>query len=266
MISAADQTTDLGLRVGRYKAAQVIILSGLSSAHFFDHAAFYGGTCLRIFHGVDRFSEDMKFTLLEPDPDFSFEPYLKKIYDEFALVGRQVEIKQRKSRGGVGHDSISAGDILTYEVHSLLDKPEKIRIEIVTRPVLHFETELRLSVHPRSFAARCLALPYLFACNAHCLAFCSCGQGYRGADWLDFEWFVRHGVRLSEAFLLAKIKLVNNVDLTLDEFRAKLGERISATRIDDVKSDIESFLINNHTVDHWNKAYFLELARNIEYS
>lgn len=267
MISAADQVTDLGLRVGRYKAAQVIILSGLSSGGFFDHAAFYGGSCLRIFHGVDRFSEDMKFTLLEPDPNFSFEPYVKYIYDEFALVARSVQIVSRNSHEGEGQDSISMGDVITYEVRSLRDKPEKIRIEIVTHPVLDFTTELRLSVHPRSFMARCLSLPVLFACNAHCLAFCGCGkEPSHGSDWFDFEWFVRSGVPLSESFLRSKIKLINGIDMTRQEFLAQLSETIQNAHIDNFKSNVQSYLLNNHSVDHWTTTYFLELARIVEWT
>ncbi|MBO6286359.1 MAG: nucleotidyl transferase AbiEii/AbiGii toxin family protein, partial [Bacilli bacterium] len=49
---------------------QEIALAGLSRGGFFDKAAFYGGTCLRIFHGLDRFSEDLDFALLSKDPNF----------------------------------------------------------------------------------------------------------------------------------------------------------------------------------------------------
>ena len=38
---------------------QEIALAGLNRGGFFEKAAFYGGTCLRIFHGLPRFSEDL---------------------------------------------------------------------------------------------------------------------------------------------------------------------------------------------------------------
>ncbi|MBK7962433.1 MAG: nucleotidyl transferase AbiEii/AbiGii toxin family protein, partial [Bdellovibrionales bacterium] len=49
---------------------QEITLAGLARAHFFEKAAFYGGTALRIFYGLPRFSEDLDFTLLSEQHDF----------------------------------------------------------------------------------------------------------------------------------------------------------------------------------------------------
>jgi len=42
---------------------QEVTLHTLSTTDFFSHAAFYGGSALRIFHNLDRFSEDMDFSL-----------------------------------------------------------------------------------------------------------------------------------------------------------------------------------------------------------
>ena len=42
-----------------HEVMQQVALGGLYNGGFFNKAAFYGGTCLRIFHGLDRFSEDM---------------------------------------------------------------------------------------------------------------------------------------------------------------------------------------------------------------
>jgi len=40
---------------------QEVALLGLWRAKFFEHAAFYGGTALRILYGLVRFSEDLDF-------------------------------------------------------------------------------------------------------------------------------------------------------------------------------------------------------------
>ena len=98
MLSAYDQSTDAARRNAIYEVSQQIVLSGLSDGGFFDKAAFYGGTCLRIFHGLNRFSEDMDFTLLKNDDSFRFEEYFQAIIDQFALVGRQVEIKKKDKK------------------------------------------------------------------------------------------------------------------------------------------------------------------------
>ncbi len=98
MLSAYDQSTDAARRNAIYEVSQQIVLSGLADGGFFDKAAFYGGTCLRIFHGLNRFSEDMDFTLLKIDDSFQFEDYFQAIVDQFALVGSQVEIKKKTKR------------------------------------------------------------------------------------------------------------------------------------------------------------------------
>ncbi len=54
---------------------QEIVLCGLSRAGFFKKAAFYGGTALRIFYGLDRFSEDLDFSLETADPAFDLSAY-----------------------------------------------------------------------------------------------------------------------------------------------------------------------------------------------
>ena len=77
---------------------QEITLAGLSRTDFFEKAAFYGGTALRIFYGLDRYSEDLDFSLLKPDPNFSLEPYFKAVLDEFKSLGLTVSIKEKKKR------------------------------------------------------------------------------------------------------------------------------------------------------------------------
>ena len=95
MLSAYDLSTEQQRRNAIFEVNQQVILAGLYAGGFFDVAAFYGGTCLRIFHGVQRFSEDMDFSLLSPDAKFDFTRYFQPILDEFAIVGREVEIKKK---------------------------------------------------------------------------------------------------------------------------------------------------------------------------
>jgi len=54
-------------------------LTGLTRTDFFERADYFGGTALRIFHNLGRFSEDLDFSLLERDPDFNLDPYLASI-------------------------------------------------------------------------------------------------------------------------------------------------------------------------------------------
>ncbi len=88
MLSRYDLTTEQHKRNAIFEVNQQVILAGLYAGGFFEDAAFYGGTCLRIFHGLQRFSEDMDFSLLAQDDNFDFTRYFPAIIDEFALIGR----------------------------------------------------------------------------------------------------------------------------------------------------------------------------------
>ena len=98
MLSRYDLTTEHNKRNAIYEVTQQVILAGLYSGGFFESSAFYGGTCLRIFHGLQRFSEDMDFSLLANDDAFDFSKYFQPIIDAFALVGREVEIKKKDKK------------------------------------------------------------------------------------------------------------------------------------------------------------------------
>lgn len=98
MLSRYDLTTEQHKRNAIFEVNQQMILAGLYAGGFFESAAFYGGTCLRIFHGLQRFSEDMDFSLLAQDDTFDFTKYFPAIIDAFAMVGREVEIKKKDKK------------------------------------------------------------------------------------------------------------------------------------------------------------------------
>ena len=75
---------------------QEISLLGLYQGGFFEKAAFYGGTALRILYGLPRFSEDLDFTLLEKNNKFNIEHYFSFIIDEFEALGIKIDISKNK--------------------------------------------------------------------------------------------------------------------------------------------------------------------------
>lgn len=98
MLSAYDLATHQQKRNATFEVNQQIILAGLYNGGFFNEAAFYGGTCLRIFHGLQRFSEDMDFSLLAPSQDFDFTQYFQPIVDQFAMVAERWKLRRRTRR------------------------------------------------------------------------------------------------------------------------------------------------------------------------
>lgn len=164
MLSAYGATTEQERRNAIFEVNQQVILAGLYNGGFFDVAAFYGGTCLRIFHGLQRFSEDMDFSLLVPDDKFDFTKYFQPIIDEFAIVGREVEIKKKDKKSfGKVESAFLKDNTDVYDVSFQTDKSIKIKIEVDTQPPLNFRTEQKLLLQPHSFMTRCFTLPDLFA-------------------------------------------------------------------------------------------------------
>ena len=259
MLSAYDQSTDAARRNAIYEVSQQIVLSGLSDGGFFDKAAFYGGTCLRIFHGLNRFSEDMDFTLLKN------EEYFQAIIDQFALVGRQVEIKKKDKKNFGKVESAFLKDTTdVYDVSFKTEKTIKVKIEVDTVPPGKFRTEQKLLLQPKSFLTRCVTLPSLFAGKIHALVYRVWKNRIKGRDWYDFEWYVRNRIPLDWEHLHERIYQFNNQDITFDVFKEKLKNRLAGADINQVKEDVLPFLNNPHELDIWSTDYFLQLAEMIQ--
>lgn len=249
-----------------YEVMQQVVLAGLSRGGFFKEAAFYGGTCLRIFHGLKRYSEDMDFSLLRKNPDFKLENYFQAIVDEARVVGRDVSItrKEKKNFGKV-ESAFLKDNTEVYNLAFQTEKTLKIKIEVDTLPPLEFQTEHKLLVQPASFMTRCFALPDLYAGKMHALVFRQWKNRTKGRDWYDFEWYIRNNIPLDFKHLQVRAKEFNGLDLTAEDFLNLLRERLSSGDIDSVKADVEPFIINKRELDIWSNDYFLMLADRMRF-
>lgn len=261
MLSQYDLTTEQNKRNAVFEVNQQVILAGLYNGGFFKSAAFYGGTCLRIFHGLQRFSEDMDFSLLTQDENFDFSKYFQPIIDAFALVGREVEIKKKdKKYFGKVESAFLKDNTDVYDVTFQTEKAIRIKIEVDTCPPMNFNTEQKLLLQPHSFMTRCYTLPDLFAGKVHALVYRSWKNRVKGRDWYDFEWYVRHNIPLDFAHLAERCKQFNNEDITPEQFKEKLKERLRTTDIKQVKEDVIPFVRNPKELDIWSNDYFVQLA------
>lgn len=261
MLFAYGATTEQERRNAIFEVNQQVILAGLYNGGFFDVAAFYGGTCLRIFHGLQRFSEDMDFSLLAPDDKFDFTKYFQPIIDEFAIVGREVEIKKKdKKNFGKVESAFLKDNTDVYDVSFQTDKSIKIKIEVDTQPPLNFRTEQKLLLQPHSFMTRCFTLSDLFAGKMHALVYRGWKNRVKGRDWYDFEWYVRHNVPLDFAHLVERVRQFNNEEIGREAFMAQLKDRLESANINQVKSDVLPFVRNPKELDIWSNDYFVQLA------
>ncbi len=266
MLSAYDQTTEQQKRNAIFEVNQQIILAGLYNGGFFNEAAFYGGTCLRIFHGLQRFSEDMDFSLLAPNEDFDFTKYFQPIIDQFALVDRNVEIKKKdKKNFGKEESAFLKDNTDVYNITFQTEKSIKIKIEVDTQPPMSFHTEQKLLLLPESFMTRCFTLPCLYAGKMHALVYRAWKKRVKGRDWYDFEWYVRHNVPLNFTHLHERALQFNNEDITKESFLEKLNEHLATTDINQVKADLLPFIRNPKEMAIWSNDYFLQLARMIKF-
>ena len=267
MLKDYDQSTAQARRNAIFEVNQQIILSGLHSGGFFDEAAFYGGTCLRIFHGLQRFSEDLDFSLISPNESFDFTRFFPAIVNEFNLVGRSVEISRKEKRGfGKVESAFLKDNTEVYNVSFQTEKSIKIKIEVDVCPSLKFETENRLLLQPKSFFTKCFTLPCLFAGKMLALMFRNWKNRVKGRDWFDFEWYVRHGVPLDFTHLQERILQFNGEVIDKETFYNLLRERFSAANISQVKADVIPFVHNTHDLDIWSNDYFMQLVDHISFS
>lgn len=264
MLSRYQIVSDKDRRNAIYEVMQQITLAGLYRGGFFDKSAFYGGTCLRIFHKLDRFSEDMDFSLLSHDESFNLEEYFPAIVDEFSTLGRDVVITKKDKRNfGKVESAFLKDDTEVYDVAFQTERNLKIKIEVDTKPPLNFQTEQKLLLHPFSFMTRCFTLPDLYAGKMHALVFRSWKNRVKGRDWYDFEWYVRNGIKLDFSHLQERIREFNGIEVNRDEFIKLLKEKIAATDIKMVKQDVEPFIKNVGSLDIWSTDYFLQLTEMI---
>ncbi len=266
MLSRYEIITENDLRNATHEIMQEVALAGLYRGGFFDKAAFYGGTCLRIFHKLNRFSEDMDFSLVAKGNEFNLEDYFPSIITEFEAVGREVEItKKSKSTFTNIESEFLKDDTASYDLAFSSNKRVKIKIEVDVNPPLNFETEQKLLLHPFSFMTRCFTLSDLYAGKMLALCFRNWKNRVKGRDWYDFEWYVRSGVKLNFNHLQERIREFNGIEMTKDEFILRLKERLSKTDINLVKRDVEPFLKESKELEIYSNDYFVQLADMVRF-
>lgn len=257
---------------------QEIALAGLSRTDFFEKAAFYGGTALRIFYGLDRFSEDLDFSLLEVNPDFSLEPYFAAVITEFEATGIKVSIREKDKRIKTSIESAFLKSETIWKELVLEDivqqagiksnKSIKIKIEVDCVPPLGFKTEEKLLLRPFSFYVKCFTRSNLFAGKMHALLFRKWKNRVKGRDWYDLEWYIKKGIPLNKEHFLQRAKDTgdwNKKSITEKQFLKLLHEKINSTSLNKVKEDVVHFVKNDNVLDIWSPDYFNDLAEKIKF-
>lgn len=253
---------------------QELTLVGLWRAHFFEHAAFYGGTALRILYGLDRFSEDLDFTLLAPNPKYYLEPYHEAIRNELTSYGFSVEI-DTKDKSWV--TPIRSAFIKTNTLGELLKigipknivrglHPEmvlKIKLEVDTDPTPAYDVETRFLLTPFSVGIRTVVLADIFAGKMHAVLFREWKGRVKGRDWYDWYWLVSQKNILSLQRLAIHMRragtLQNDEILTRKRFEQLMLDKIERLDFTSAKADMQPFVTNSAQIADWSADLFRHL-------
>ncbi|MDB5008510.1 MAG: hypothetical protein JWP45_2903 [Mucilaginibacter sp.] len=257
---------------------QEIALAGLQRAGFFEKAAFYGGAALRIFYGLNRFSEDLDFSLLEVSSAFTLEKYMDAVIAEFEALGMNVSITEKNKAQKTNIESAFLKsetiwkELILEDIipQSGLDQKAniKIKIEIDTEPPLGFETEEKLLLKPFSFYVKCFTISDLFAGKMHALLFRKWKNNVKGRDWYDMEWYIKKEVALNLKHFV--LRAVDSGDwpketITKEEFMELLHAKIDGVYIDRVKDDIVRFIPDPKVIAVWSPKYFHDLVGHLKF-
>jgi predicted nucleotidyltransferase component of viral defense system len=255
---------------------QEIILAGLGRTDLFGRAGFHGGTCLRIFHSLNRFSEDMDFALDTPDPTFQLAQYVHRVRQELTVYGYVLEIDDRSKVGAtvrqafVKDDSVGKLLSLAYRPRSGPMRKLRIKLEVDTNPPVGASYDMPVLDYPFPSAVRIFDLPSLFAGKLHALL---CRNYLKGRDWYDFIWYTARRTAINHALLSAALDqqgpwkgqgLRTNTDWCAEQLRAMIVEHdwMQARR------DVQRFIkpLELPSLELWTCEFFLQQCARLNVS
>ncbi|MBU1344556.1 MAG: nucleotidyl transferase AbiEii/AbiGii toxin family protein [Proteobacteria bacterium] len=249
---------------------QEIVLLGLWRSKFYEKAVLYGGSALRILHELDRFSEDLDFSLIQPEKAFNIKKYLDAVKSELELWGFEVHAEEidKKNKSTIDSAFIKANTLIRLlKIDSNLKTHKnalmKIKLEIDQEPAIGFTSDLKYHLHPIPFTIKTMTLPSLFAGKMHALLCRTIRTNIKGRDWYDLIWFVKNNIPCDLHYLKNKMVQTGHIDLSEVLTKGKLVKLISkkTNEIDFslAKNDVEPFLKTSGQKDElslWSDAFF----------
>ena len=258
---------------------QEIVLCGLSRAGFFKEAAFYGGTALRIFYGLDRFSEDLDFSLEQINLDFDLCSYFPVLEKEVKAFGLNVEIQEKqKTKDSNIRSAFLKGNtkehlLLFYadeRVVGSVAKNEvvKIKFEVDTNPPAFATYEHKYRLLPVPYEIRVYDMPSLFAGKIHAVI-CRGGQSrIKGRDLYDYIFYLSKAVTVNQRHLRARLidsgYISENQECTLEEIKTMLKNRFDSIDFLQARKDVEPFIRDTSVLDIWSSDFFKQITEGLK--
>lgn len=254
---------------------QEIALLGLYRSGFFTKAAFYGGTALRIFYDLDRFSEDLDFSLLEPDSQFDLTRHTPAVQDELGAFGLDMtvteKIKQNESpvksafiKGGTQIHLLQINSIEPPVTGVAANEQLKIKLEVDTDPPAGAEFETKYQLNPVPYYVRLYTPPSLFAGKVHAILCRGWKSRVKGRDFYDYMWYLSKGIALNIEHL--RERMIQSGHLTRDDewdeelLRQRLINRFQNINFEQAKNDVSAFIKNPDVLTLWSPEFFISIT------
>jgi predicted nucleotidyltransferase component of viral defense system len=257
---------------------QDVALLGLWRSKFFEHAAFYGGTALRVLYGLDRYSEDLDFSLLKPDKSFSLKAYGDALLREISSFGFHVGFESRRKTQASSIESaflktntymqlivIEAAQELLRDLHPA--KNLKIRLEVDTNPPGGFKTETQYVLQPIPFSVRVYCLPDLFAGKLHAILCRKWKTRVKGRDWYDLVWYAGRypevRIRHLESRMRQSGDYLGDEPLTPDRLQHLLRQAVDDLDVEQAHREVAPFIVDKRALDVWSRDFFRQIIHRI---
>ena len=280
--------------IGRYEPAslydrknamkeviQEIVLCGLSRADFFKKAAFYGGTALRVFYGLDRFSEDLAFSLLKPDPVFELSAYFPALKKEAEAFGLRVDIseKEKNKKSNIQSAFLKGNTkehlLKFYSDESLLSSVPsneviKIKFEIDTAPPAYAGFEHRYRLQPAPYEISLYDAPSLFAGKVHAVICRAWQSRVKGRDLYDYVFYLSQGIPVNLRHLNARLVqsgyIWSDLRCTEKDIKDILYDRFADIDYEQAKEDVLPFIKDSSSLKLWNREFFRQITDGLKIS
>jgi len=261
------------------EVVQEIVLCGLSRAGFFKTAAFYGGTALRIFYGLDRLSEDLDFSLKMPDPAFDFSEYLPILEKEVRSYGLNfsVEAKDKTADSGI-KSAFLKGNTKEHMLMFFADEQLarsigsgeliKVKFEVDTNPPDYATFESKYRLLPIPYEITLYDMPSLFAGKIHAVICRAWKNRVKGRDLYDYVFYLSRGTAVNLKHLVARLAqsgyITAQEQITIEDVKKMLRKRFEIIGYAQAKQDILPFIKNPGALDVWKADFFCEITEGIK--
>lgn len=257
---------------------QEIVLCGLSRAGFFNKAAFYGGTALRIFYGMDRFSEDLDFSLMEAEQEFDITAYFPTLEKEVRAYGLNVKIEEKvKTKDSNVQSAFLKGNTKEHLLMFYTQEREfasvpkneiiKIKFEVDTNPPKYAEFERKYRLQPVPYEVNMYDETSLFAGKLHAVMGRSWKNRVKGRDLYDFVFYLSRGIGVNLKHLRERLLQSGHINeeeaFTAEILRQMLHDRFDTIDFLQAKEDVEPFIRDTELLNLWSADFFKQITGSL---